>query len=359
MKIKKIKFWSENLKLTRPYKISYETIDSVENIFVHIELENGIWGIGSGSPAEFVTGENILSSKNALKNHSEELLLNKNINSIDIICESISDVLSSTPAACAALDIALFDAHSKFYNVSLCDFFGRCHDSLYTSVTIGIKSIEESLKEAEEYVGKGFHILKIKTGSNVDHDIELMHKIREVISDSISIRVDANQGYTTNELIKFVKNTKQKNIELIEQPLPRKHNSKMKNLSESIRAICAADESLHGPYDATRLSVIPHNFGIYNIKLMKCGGLYQARKIAKVANDRGIDLMWGCMDESIVSISAAIHLALASPSTRYLDLDGSFDLAKDIVSGGFMLKKGKLTPTKAIGLGVDYLDKVN
>ena len=80
MKIKKIKFWSENLKLTRPYKISYETIDSVENIFVHIELENGIWGIGSGSPAEFVTGENILSSKNALKNHSEELLLNKNIN---------------------------------------------------------------------------------------------------------------------------------------------------------------------------------------------------------------------------------------------------------------------------------------
>ena len=64
MKIKNIKIWSENLKLTRPYSIAYETIDSVENVFVHIQLENGTWGIGSGSPAEFVTGENILSCKN-------------------------------------------------------------------------------------------------------------------------------------------------------------------------------------------------------------------------------------------------------------------------------------------------------
>ena len=75
MKIKNIKIWSENLKLTRPYSIAYETIDSVENVFVHIQLENGTWGIGSGSPAEFVTGENILSCKNTLKKFSEELKL--------------------------------------------------------------------------------------------------------------------------------------------------------------------------------------------------------------------------------------------------------------------------------------------
>ena len=71
----------------------------------------------------------------------------------------------------------------------------------------------------------------------------------------------------------------------------------------------------------------------------------------------GIDLMWGCMDESIVSISAAIHIALSSPSTKYLDLDGSFDLAKDIVSGGFKLISGKLMPTMKPGLGVDLNNK--
>ena len=49
----------------------------------------------------------------------------KNINSIDEICESINKRLYSNPAAHAALDIALFDALSKFQNISLLDFFGN------------------------------------------------------------------------------------------------------------------------------------------------------------------------------------------------------------------------------------------
>ena len=359
MKIKSVKIWSEDLKLSRPYTISYETIDSVENVFVHIQLEDGTWGIGAGSPAEFVTGENILSCVNALENHSEELLIDKNINSIDEICESINNRLSSTPAARAALDIALFDAHSKFHNISLIDFFGKCHNGLFTSVTMGIKSIKESADEAKEYVSNGFRFLKIKTGSDVDHDIELMHKVRETVGNSISIRVDANQGYSIEDLNKFVNKTKEKNIELIEQPFPRDHDSNMHKISESVSDICAADESLHDPEDAIRLTNNKKFFGIFNIKLMKCGGLYPARKIAHIANQNNIDLMWGCMDESIVSISAALHIALSSTKTKYLDLDGSFDLARDIVSGGFMLKEGKLIPTMEPGLGVNYIDGIN
>ena len=215
MQIKNVRVWSENLKLTKPYSISYETIDSVKNVFVHIELEDGTWGIGSGSPAEFVTGEDNSSCINALKDYSNDLLLNKNINSIESLCKSINKILPSNPAARAALDIALFDAYSKIKKVPLFKIFGRCHDSFYTSITIGIKSIEESAKEAEEYVARGFHLLKVKTGSNVEHDIDLIHKLRETIGVSVGIRVDANQGYTKNDLIKFVKNTEKQNIELI------------------------------------------------------------------------------------------------------------------------------------------------
>ena len=359
MQIKNVRVWSEDLKLTQPYSISYETIDSVENVFVHIELENGIWGIGSGSPAEFVTGEDHVSCLNVLNHHSNDLLINKNINSIEALCKSINETLPSNPAARAALDIALFDAYSKIKKVPLFEIFGRRHDSLYTSITIGIKSIEESAKDAEEYVARGFHLLKVKTGSNVDHDIELIHKLRETVSSSIGIRVDANQGYSKDDLIKFVKYTEKQNIELIEQPLPRDFDDDMKDLPKSIQNKCAADESLHDPDDAIRLSKEPYRFGIFNIKLMKCGGLSPAKKIAQTAYQKGIDLMWGCMDESIVSISAALHIALSSPTTKYLDLDGSFDLAKDIVSGGFKLKDGKLIPTMRPGLGVDLLGEIS
>ena len=62
--------------------------------------------------------------------------------------------------------------------------------------------------------------------------------------------------------------------------------------------------------------------------------------------------MWGCMDESIISISAALHTAFSSPATRYIDLDGSLDLARDVVTGGFELEDGKMRPSRMPGLGV-------
>src|SRR6185312_1659611 len=85
--------------------------------------------------------------------------------------------------------------------------------------------------------------------------------------------------------------------------------------------------------------------GIFNIKLMKCGGIIPAQAIAKIAHDANIAVMWGCNDESIISISAALHTAFASPATRYLDLDGSLDLKQDVVKGGFVIEKGMMRIT--------------
>ena len=86
---------------------------------------------------------------------------------------------------------------------------------------------------------------------------------------------------------------------------------------------------------------------------MKCGGIFPALQIAEIAHLVHIDLMWGCGDESIVSISAALQAALASPATRYVDLDGSLNLTRDLVKGGFRLKNGELTITDKPGLGVE------
>ena len=59
---------------------------------------------------------------------------------------------------------------------------------------------------------------------------------------------------------------------------------------------------------------------------MKCGGWLQAHQMSKIAEENNIELMWGCNDESRISITAAMTMAYASANTRYLDLDGSFDL---------------------------------
>ena len=88
---------------------------------------------------------------------------------------------------------------------------------------------------------------------------------------------------------------------------------------------------------------------------MKCGGVRPALRIAAIAEAAGVELMGGCMDESVVSIAAALHAAFASPATRYLDLDGSLDLARDVATGGFVLEDGRMRTTGAVGLGVTEL----
>ncbi|MEM6797295.1 MAG: enolase C-terminal domain-like protein, partial [Acidobacteriota bacterium] len=140
-------------------------------------------------------------------------------------------------------------------------------------------------------------------------------------------------------------------IELIEQPLPRSSDSDLCAWPPALRRRVAADESLHDARDALELAR-SEACGIYNIKLMKCGGISGARRIGAVAESAGLELMWGCMDESAISIAAALHAAYASPATRYLDLDGSFDLASDPARGGFSLRNGALHLTGGPGLGV-------
>jgi L-alanine-DL-glutamate epimerase-like enolase superfamily enzyme len=88
---------------------------------------------------------------------------------------------------------------------------------------------------------------------------------------------------------------------------------------------------------------------------MKCGGINQALKIADLALNAKVDLFWGCNDESIVSITAALHAAFSCANTKYIDLDGSLDLGRDEVTGGFILKDGIMYCSDKPGLGVERI----
>ncbi len=353
MKIKNIKVWSADLGNTKPYTIAFKTVDEVLNAFVEITLENGITGIGAGNPSEYVTGESFEQCKQALQEKNLQFLLGRDIREVHQLAFEVWQKLPANPAARAALDIALFDAFTKFLNVPLVKFLGQKIKSLPTSNTIGIKNVEETLKEAREYGDRGFTVLKVKLGKDLEEDIERMVKLRETFGNRFVIRIDANQGYTPSQTIAFYNRTKHLNIELIEQPLKARQVAETRALPEEIRKIIAADESLITPRDAFELVKLPVATGIFNIKLMKCGGVSQALKIADIGYQAGVDLFWGCNDESIVSITAALHTAFACANTKYIDLDGSLDLAKDEVKGGFVLKEGVMYCSEKPGLGVD------
>jgi len=359
MRITKAICWKEDLELTRPYTIAYQTISAVQNLFVRLETENGTVGLGAGSPGEWVTGETIDDSLAGLQNHLENLLVGKDLRHFRSIIRESRRELPKLPAAQAAIDIALYDAFGQSVGVPLVKLFGQCHQSLPTSITIGIKSLEETLEEAAEHMASGFKVIKLKTGSDVEADVETFSKLRAKVGPGIKIRVDANQGYQPKDLNTFVNAVRNLNLEFVEQPVPNHKLELMMQIPAQLREICAADEDLHDARDAVRLARPSRPFGIYNIKLMKCGGINEALRIAHIAEAADVDLMWGCMDESIISITAALHAALACPNTRYLDLDGSLDLARDIVSGGFILEKGYLRVDESkAGLGIKSGDLI-
>lgn len=355
MKIKDIKVWSVDLGNTKPYTIAFKTVDEVRNAFVEITLDNGLTGIGAGNPSEYVVGETLEECLDALQEKNIEFLIGRDIREFNQLTFDVWKRFPENPSARAALDIALHDVFTKFLDVPLVKFLGQKIKKLPTSNTIGIKNVEETLKEAEDYIKRGFRVLKVKLGRDLMEDVERIMKLREKFGPNIIIRIDANQGYTVEQTIQFYGRTYDLDVELIEQPLPAKAISEMKSLPPEVREKVAADESLITPADAIELLKPPKAAKIFNIKLMKCGGVSQALKIADIAMHEDIDLFWGCNDESIVSITAALHTAFACTNTKYIDLDGSLDLARDVVKGGFILKDGYMSCSDKPGLGVERI----
>ncbi len=232
-------------------------------------------------------------------------------------------------------------------------WLGGTPRALPTSITIGIKdTLAEVLDEAEEYAGRGFRILKVKVGLDARSDVERLRRLHERFGAHLRIRVDANQGYGLADLRRLLALVEELGFEFIEQPLKPARDADLDELAPEERARLALDESLLSPADAVRLAAAKR-CGIFNIKLMKCGGVTPALEIARTAEKHGLALMWGCSDESRISIAAALHAAFASPATKYLDLDGHLDLARDPARGGFTLEDGLLRLTDAPGLGVE------
>lgn len=356
MKIKSVEISDRDMGNSKFYEFASKSISDVRNVFVELTLSDGTSGFGAANPSLHVVGETFGQCRTALEEADFEFLIGREITELNQLIYEVQTRFVKTPGARAALDISLFDAFTRHIEMPLVSFLGQKIKSLPTSITVGIKGIEETIKEIEDFKKQGFFVFKIKLGKKLEEDIERLTLLREHLGKSSILRVDANEGYNFQEAVRFFEATRNLDLELIEQPLPSNCTKELYELPEEMRKITAVDESLTSPKDALRLSSPVVATQIFNIKLMKCGGISEALKIAEIAHLSGIDLFWGCNDESVVSIAAALHTALSCPNTKYLDLDGSLDLALDPFKGGFTINDGVIIPSMEPGLGITRLN---
>ncbi len=350
MKILHTECHAVDMPLREPYTIAYETISSCTNLFIRAETDAGVTGFGCAAPDKGVTGETPEMTMKCYHDVIEPGLKGADFSRIIFILEELKPGLAGNPSALAMTDMLLYDLLSKKSGLPLYRFLGGYKDSIPTSITVGILSPDETVRKAKEFFSQGFRIFKVKGGRSVEEDISKIILLRETFGSEISIRFDANQGYSVEHAIRFVNETRKHGVELLEQPTPRDNNEMLGRVSNSVAIPVMADESLMNLLDV--FSLTRDNLtDMINIKLMKVGGITEALHINSVARAAGVETMVGCMDESALSISAGLHFALARPNIFYADLDGHLDLIDDPAAGSVILKDGVLYPREEPGLG--------
>ncbi len=356
MTLVKIETWRVEMPLRQPYTIAYETFDGAVNLFVRLTDSQGLGGVGCAAPAPEVTGETAEESHEALRMAAAELI--RDPPSFDLFPPTLpATPAAHHPAARAAIEMAAYDLAARARGEPVWSCLGGTRRPLPTSITLGIAPLEEVLEQAHAHARAGFQALKLKGGAALEEDIGRTLALRRELGPDIELRFDANQGYSIEDTVRFAGATADAGLSMIEQPVRGPANDRWLELSRRLASevpapvpLLMADESLLGPSDARRLAA-GSAVQAFNVKLMKCGGIAAALEIAEIAQSAGIPIMLSCMDEGAVSIAAALHLTLASPTVRWIDLDGHLDLIDDPSAGAVCLEAGSLRPAPSPGLG--------
>jgi L-alanine-DL-glutamate epimerase-like enolase superfamily enzyme len=350
MRITRLEAWPVRMPLSEPYTIAYETVDATVNVFVRLHTDTPHVGLGCAAPDVHVTGETPEDVLSALE-QAAAVLPGIEPTRAASAYDRLRQALGFRPSTLAALDIALFDLLGKACDQPLWKLLGGARDSIATSMTIGILDGKETVEQACRWTRQGFTFLKLKGGLDAAGDAARVCKVREAVGPGIRLALDANGGCTPEQSLAFLTDCARARLEFLEQPTPREHPDWLGEVQRQSPIPIMADESLATPRQALELanrSLVR----LFNIKLMKVGGIRPALAIDAIGEAASIGAMIGCLDESALGIAAGLHFALARPNVRYADLDAHFALLDDPAAGAIVCRDGVLYPGDAPGLGI-------
>lgn len=233
-----------------------------------------------------------------------------------------TELLATLPPGAArnAIDCALWDLECKQSRSSVYDLIGtQLPAPLITAYTLSI----DAAKAMREAASRESHrpLLKIKLGGqDAAHDDTRLKAVRAGAPDARLI-IDANEGWTFDQLKEFAPVAADLGVELIEQPLHADQDDAL--IEYDTPVLLGADESFRADGDVHGLTA---KYGALNIKLDKTGGLTQALQTVKAAQEVGVKIMIGCMVSTSLSMAPALVLA---GQADYIDLDGPLLLDKD------------------------------
>lgn len=237
-------------------------------------------------------------------------------------------------AARNAVDCALWDLEAKQSGVRVHDLIGvKNPEAIVTAMTVSFGDPDTMAANARAQAHRA--LIKVKVGGENDAE-----RIRAVASAAPHSRIilDANEGWTDDNIIENMLAAAKAGVALIEQPLPVGKDDILGKIPHPV-PVCA-DESAH---EAGDLSSLVGRYDCINIKLDKTGGLTEAMVTRDRARQLGFGIMVGCMVGTSLGMAPAVLLA---QDADYADLDGPLLLAKDR-DGGLVYEKSLVLPPAA------------
>jgi L-Ala-D/L-Glu epimerase len=333
-----LRFRPYTLELKHVFTVASHSRTTTPVMLTEVE-HDGLIGCGEAAMPPYL-GETQRSAGDFLS--KVDLSIYGNPLELERILADVDALAPGNHAAKAAVDIALHDLVGKLLKRPWYDLWGLDRKNTpYTAFTIGIDRAEivrQKTIEAEAY-----KILKVKLGRNSDR--MMIETIRSVTDKPIC--VDVNEGWRDRSLaLDMIHWLKERGVLFVEQPLPKQRVDDMAWLTEHSPMPTIGDEAVQ------RLADIEKAQGVYtgiNIKLMKCTGMHEARKMITLARKLGMKVMIGCMTETSCAVSAASHL---SPLVDWADLDGALLISNDPFDGTKIID-GKITISDRPGIGVE------
>ncbi len=264
----------------------------LEYLLVFIHTDEGLTGIGEATVDIGFFGQTLEEVRAAIEDYLGPQIIGKNPFDREYLNWVID--FRENSVAKAGIDIALHDLLGKAAGLPVSVLLGGRHQQrVPVAIEIAGGAPDDMAQECVSFVQRGVRAFKPKIGGYPDQDVDRLRAIREAVGPGVSIRADANQGYTVKEAIRLCELAEKYDVglELLEQPIAAWNLQGMASVRQAVNTLIEADESCFSIHDA--MQIIRHEAAdVLNIKIAKAGGLYNAKKIAALAEAAGLSVCW-------------------------------------------------------------------
>ena len=357
MKIKRIETLAVSLPMVKPLKMAFEEVKSAENVLARVETDAGIVGWGGAGAAPTMTGETVASMAAAIR-YLAPRLEGMELEDIAAVMKRAGNYLFYNNSAKSVIEIALHDALGRSQGKPAHDILGsKRRDRLPILRMVGTgKGTAADIEDAKRGQAEGHVAFKLKVGvADPREDAERTRSICEALNGdgSLLICADANQGWTPEQAITYVRAVEDTTLAFFEQPVDGHDVEGMAKVAGASRIKIGCDEGLHSLDDLKRHHEA-RAAGGFSLKTIKLGGMRPVMDAGLLCEKLGMKVnLASKMAETGINTAALLHLAAALPAVDWGVGFSSQYLVEDILKTPLSFANGHVSVPKGAGLGVE------